>query len=264
MDRLKLAISAIHEIDIESEKRNKKTSIPPIAKIMVTMLFIFVTVSFDKYDIWGLLGMVLYLLAVSIIEEISFIKALKRCRFMILILLFVGIANPFIDRNVLYRIGSLNISGGFVSMTTLFLKGVFAVCASYFLFVQIGINGLCRGLLSIKVPKIIITEIMLIYRYIILFLNEISRMQQAYKLRAPKQKGIHISSWGSFAGLILLRSVDRANEVYASMLLRGYNGEMYFRNDNDKENKILGALYVIFLSIGVILLRYINIFSVFK
>ena len=53
-------------------------------------------------------------------------------------------------------------------------------------------------------------------------------MTEAYSLRAPGQKGIHISAWGSFLGQLLLRSMDRAEALYHSMLLRGFRGEYYY------------------------------------
>ena len=53
-------------------------------------------------------------------------------------------------------------------------------------------------------------------------------MTDAYRLRAPGQKGIHISAWGSFLGQLLLRSMDRAEELYSSMTLRGFRGEFYY------------------------------------
>ena len=53
-------------------------------------------------------------------------------------------------------------------------------------------------------------------------------MSEAYHLRAPGQKGIHISAWGSFLGQLLLRSMDRAEDLYESMLLRGFRGEFYY------------------------------------
>ena len=61
-------------------------------------------------------------------------------------------------------------------------------------------------------------------------MGEASAMSQAYSLRAPGQKGIHISAWGSFLGQLLLRSMDRAQELYSSMELRGFRGE-YFYSD---------------------------------
>ena len=53
-------------------------------------------------------------------------------------------------------------------------------------------------------------------------------MQQAYSLRAPGQKGVHISAWGSFLGQLLLRSMDRAEALYESMGLRGFCGDFSY------------------------------------
>ena len=53
-------------------------------------------------------------------------------------------------------------------------------------------------------------------------------MTDAYRLRAPGQKGVHISAWGSFLGQLLLRSMDRATALYESMELRGYHGEFHY------------------------------------
>ena len=53
-------------------------------------------------------------------------------------------------------------------------------------------------------------------------------MTEAYHLRSPGQKGIHISAWGSFLGQLLLRSMDRAEELYNSMLLRGYHEHFHY------------------------------------
>ena len=53
-------------------------------------------------------------------------------------------------------------------------------------------------------------------------------MTDAYLLRAPGQKGIHISAWGSFLGQLLLRSMDRAQELWNSMQLRGYHDHFHY------------------------------------
>ena len=53
-------------------------------------------------------------------------------------------------------------------------------------------------------------------------------MTDAYHLRAPGQKGIHVSAWGSFLGQLLLRSMDRAQELYSSMMLRGYHEHFHY------------------------------------
>lgn len=53
-------------------------------------------------------------------------------------------------------------------------------------------------------------------------------MGESYALRAPGQRGIHFSAWGSFLGQLFLRSFDRANELYQSMQLRGFDGQFCY------------------------------------
>lgn len=76
-------------------------------------------------------------------------------------------------------------------------------------------------------------------------------MTDAYHLRAPGQKGIHISAWGSFLGQLLLRSMDRADELYQSMQLRGFCGDFYYA---DSTPCTLGAAMYGVLWVGAFLL----------
>ena len=69
------------------------------------------------------------------------------------------------------------------------------------------------------------TVILLIDRYIYILGQEAERIMTAYKLRAPSQKGIHYKAWGPLVGQWLIRSMERAQIVYESMTLRGYQGE---------------------------------------
>jgi cobalt/nickel transport system permease protein len=70
--------------------------------------------------------------------------------------------------------------------------------------------------------------VLLIYRYFGVMAQEADRITTAYKLRAPSQKGIRYTAWGTLVGGWLLRSMDRAGAVYESMLLRGFRGEYYY------------------------------------
>jgi len=110
-------------------------------------------------------------------------------------------------------------------MLTLMLKGILCLMASFILAATTGVDKLCFSLRRIKVPKIIVTLLLLMYRYVTLMMDEVSVMYTAYSLRAPGQKGIHFSAWGSFLGQLLLRSSDKAEELYVSMRLRGFDGD---------------------------------------
>jgi cobalt/nickel transport system permease protein len=226
VDSLQRAIDALHDIDREAEARGKVDVLHPLSRLGVTLCFIVVTVSFSKYDLLGLLSMGLFPLLTALYEDISLGQCWRRMRLWLIPLLCIGIANPFLDRAVLLYLGALPVTGGMLSLLTLLLKGVFAVTATYLLIVSVGIDGICRALRALRVPVQMVTMLLLIWRYLSVFLKEIQRMSQAYALRAPGQGGVHIRSWGSFVGLLLLRSIDRAGDVYHSMLLRGYDGNL--------------------------------------
>lgn len=106
------------------------------------------------------------------------------------------------------------------------------------------------GLSTLKMPQSLIVVIMLIQRYLILFFKETDRTLLAYSLRAPGQKGISIKTWGTLVGSMMLRSIDRAMNVYQSMVLRGFKGMMPLQSQNyDKKlsNLTFGIMCVLLI-----------------
>lgn len=222
MSKIGGAIGEIHRIDELASRDQWLNRVHPLVKLVVTVGYIAAVVSFQKYDLAGLAGMVIYPIAGFMLSELSFWESLKRLRLVLPLICFLGILNPFFDKNYVVLFG-MQISAGILSMLTLILKGLFSVLASYLLIATTSIDKICYALRLIRIPKPMVTQFMLTYRYVTVLLEEVSRVTQAYSLRAPRQKGIHFKAWGSLTGHLLLRSVDRANGVYESMLLRGYN-----------------------------------------
>ena len=142
-------------------------------------------------------------------------------------------------------------------MLTLMLKGVFCLMASFLLMASTPIDSLCAALRKLHIPKLIVTLLLLTYRYVGLMTEELAVMTDAYHLRAPGQKGIHISAWGSFLGQLLLRSMDRAQELYSSMQLRGYRQEFYYADYRAFRRG--DALYVLACGTAFFLLRTVRI-----
>lgn len=260
MSKINDAIHDMHYMDSMSAKGKWINQIHPLAKLIVTISYILAVVSFDKYNVVGLAGMSIYLLSIIILADIPILQSIKRIKVVLIFACIVGIANPLIDRTQMGHIGEIIITGGMLSMISLMMKGIFAVVASYILIVTTSIEKICYALRLIHVPKELVTLILLIYRYVIVLLKEVQRISDAYQLRAPKQKGIHVKAWGSLTGQLLLRSIDRAQVVYESMTIRGYNGE--FSAGEKKEPKLKSIFYCI-LWIGIILiLREIPLFKI--
>jgi cobalt/nickel transport system permease protein len=225
MSRIDSAIREIRTVDAAASQKSLLGGVHPFVKLTLTLLYIAAVVSFDKYDLGGLAAMVIYPMVLMVVDGISLTKTLGRMKAVLLVLCAVGIANPFFDRQVLWTAGDLVVTGGVISMITLMLKGVFTVLAVYLLVSTTTMEAVCLGLRRLHLPKILVTLILLIDRYILVLLDEGQRMSQAYALRAPGQKGIAFRAWGPFIGQMLLRSMDRAQVLYESMTLRGFDGE---------------------------------------
>ncbi len=152
------------------------------------------------------------------------------------------------------QLGVFSVRGGSISMLTLMMKGVFSLMAGYLLIATTKIDSLCYSLEMLRVPSVLITQLMLTYRYLFLLLGEVNRITQAYSLRAPGQKGIHFKAWGSLAGQLLLRSIDRAQLVYESMSLRGFHGSFAWQKE---QQKLKGAdlFYLLFWIVLFVLFR---------
>lgn len=227
MSKIGNAIHEIHYMDSIAERDQWVNRIHPLVKLLLTIIYIATVVSFYKYDVIGLAGMAVYPIAVFILSELSFRDSLKRLRVVLPLVCFIGLFNPFFDRIPVEILG-LRMNAGVISMITLIMKGIMTVLASYLLIATTTIEKLCYAFRLIHVPKILVTQIMLTYRYVTVLLEEVNRITQAYSLRAPNQKGVHFKVWGSLTGQLLLRSMDRAGIVYESMTLRGYNGDFKY------------------------------------
>lgn len=224
MDQIGASLRELHEMDELALRRSPVHGLCPLCKLIVTVTFIVTVVSFPKYALTALVPMALYPVLLFQLSGIPVSACFRKLRLVLPLVLAVGLLNPFFDRAPLLRVGEVTLTGGMISMITLMVKGVLCLTAAFLLAATTPIDALCAALRRIRVPETMVTLLLLTYRYVGVLAEEAAVMTDAYSLRAPGQKGIHISAWGSFLGQLLLRSMDRAEELYAAMLLRGYHG----------------------------------------
>ena len=257
MNKMQKAMRELSEMDELAARSSPIHRLHPAAKLLATIAYILVTLSFDKYDRGGLAPMVLWPVLLFQISGIEVKSCFYKLRIVLPLVMAVGLFNPFFDRAVVLRLGGLAVSGGVISMLTLMLKGVFCLMASFLLMATTPIDNLCAALRKLHIPRILVTLLLLTYRYVGVMTEELAVMTDAYHLRAPGQKGIYVSAWGSFLGQLLLRSMDRAQELYSSMLLRGYH--QHFHYADIKTFRLRDAVYILVCCAAFLLLRTVKV-----
>ncbi|MDY3079567.1 MAG: cobalt ECF transporter T component CbiQ [Oscillospiraceae bacterium] len=228
MNKIDNAISEFKEMDEMANRSSPVHELSPLVKLLSTVAYIFFVVSFNKYNLNGLIVMVLYPVVIYQVSGTSIRACFYKLRFILPLVCAVGLFNPFFDKKIMLYIGSIAVSGGTISMLTLMLKGILCIMQSFVLIATTSFDSICLALRRIHIPAFIVTLLLLTYRYISVMMEEVAVMTDAYMLRAPGQKGIHVSAWGSFLGQLLLRSMDKAEEIYSGMQLRGFSGDFLY------------------------------------
>ncbi|RKM58280.1 cobalt ECF transporter T component CbiQ [Butyrivibrio sp. X503] len=252
MNSIEKRLVELNKLQDLQQRSHWMNNLHPLGKLLISVIYIFLVTSVGKYEIVPLILLSVYIIFTYIIGELSFREGIYRMRLILPLVLFVGIFNPFLDKTTV-MIAGYSVSGGMVSMLTLMIKGLYTVLAVYVLIATTSIDDICYALRTVKVPKIIVIVIMLIYRYIDVMSNEADRIYTAYRLRAPGQKGIEYRSWGTLVGQWLLRSMDKARVVYESMHLRGFKGDFILKKKGVKK---IDVIYPIVWGLILLFIRF--------
>lgn len=193
------------------------------AKLFMMILFLLVIASVGKYDVLRLVPLIL--LPAWIGFELEFTKGALIKRLMLLepMFLVVALLSPFLTQETI-QLHGMTISKGWLIFLSLAIKSTLTLSVVLQVGMMMGIEGLCKGLRVLKVPSVFIDLTALTYRYLFVLVEEGLSLSRAYKLRAPHLQGVHFRTWGSFAGQLILRSLDRAERIDRAMKMRGLNG----------------------------------------
>lgn len=252
-------INSVYNINLLDNLARKKTfihNLHPLIKLITTIVYLIVIISFGRYEVISLLPFIFYPVVIFLLAELPIMPILKRVLLVEPLIIGIGILNPIFD-DYTVMIGSVVISRGWVTFLSIFIKSSLTVTASILLIATTGMDQLASALRILRIPKVFVLQLLLTYRYISILLEEVYRMLRAYSLRAPGQKGIHRSAWGSFSGQLLLRTFDRAQSIYVAMNLRGFTGE-YHTGENENIS-VRDLSYLFGWSILFIIARIINI-----
>lgn len=257
MSQIEHAVFELREMDDLAMMVSPIHSLHPLIKFIVTAAYIVCTASFPKYSLSGLFSMILFPALLFPLSGIPVRICLHKFRSIIPLLAAVGALDLFLDRQTVFIAGNIRITSGMISFLVFFLKGLLCLMASFLLAATTSLDSLCAALRMLRTPASLVTLLLLTFRYVSVMLDELSAMNTAYQLRAPGQNGIHPKAWGSFLGQLLLRSMDRASELYDSMQLRGFTGDIkYAACAPMSTHDVLIAASAVF---AIILFRFINI-----
>jgi cobalt/nickel transport system permease protein len=226
MARLHTGALEIGELDALSRRDSPAHRIDPRAKLLATAAFLATAVSWGRYEIVGLLPLAAFPFVLAALGRVPFGFVARKLLIAAPFVLVLGAFNPIFDTAPRELAAGIEVSGGWISYLSIVLRFGLTVGAALTLVAVTGMNRLCTAASLLGAPRIFVTQLALLYRYLFVLAAQAQRMGRAAELRAPGRRRTSIALFGSLVGHLLLRTFDRAQRIHVAMRCRGFDGEI--------------------------------------
>ncbi len=211
MSRLEQVLSELQALETATAAQSgaQLRRIDPRAKLLVTLLFVAVLSTCPPRPAVALFA--LYPVVTALWGGVGIVRTVRRSLAVLPFVAFIGLFNLFQPH-------------GWVVWTGLLWRGLLSVQALLLLIATTGYRPICQALRQLGVPSFFVVQLLLIYRYLRVIVEEALSMQRARRARSLSE---HRSwpLWGTMVGQLLLRTLTRAERIHRAMTARGFRGE---------------------------------------
>lgn len=213
LDRLSYQDTFIHRID-------------PRIKLITSLVFISSVVSFPKYAITGLLPFFIFPVLFLTIGDIPARFILKKMLIVSPFALFIGIFNPLLDGRPMFQVAGFTVAYGWVSFASIMLKFSLTISMALLLIATTSFPGICFAMQKLGVPRTFVAQLLFLYRYIFVLVEEVMKIVRAREMRSFGKRGHEMKHVIPLIGVLLIRTLDRGERIYQAMLARSFNGDI--------------------------------------
>jgi cobalt/nickel transport system permease protein len=226
--------------DPYAHKRSPIHRLDARVKVIFTLAFV-VSLSLTPFRAWP--AYILFLALVLSIASVSrlgirfvLVRAFLALPFVLaaLPLIFIGppprVPAPFPqDSQILYS------PEGLARFASIAIRSWISVQAAILLAATTRFPNLLVALQELRVPSLFVAVVGLMWRYLFVISDEVTRMLRARASRSASAPDARRAGgtvlWrarvaGGMAGSLFVRSIERSERVHAAMLSRGYTGEL--------------------------------------
>ena len=217
IDRFAQGSSPLHRLDAR-------------AKLLAVLAYTVVLISFDRYSVAALAPMALAPLAWLWLADVPMRFALRRVLLLGPFIITLALASPIYDRAA--RLGAFGpwqfeLAGGWFTAANIAAKFALGVLAMTALICTTPFGTLLEAMDHLKVPRLLVMQLGLLYRYLFELIDQAMRVRRARDFRgghlAPA--GRRLRTAGSMVGSMLAGSIQKAQRVELAMASRGYTGQ---------------------------------------
>lgn len=225
MKKLQSAILELHRLETSSSK-GWLSGFDPRGRVLLCLLFLIAVLMVPVSAPGKLLWFFIYPIFMATAADLSFGKVFLKSLWILPFAAVIGIFNPILETAPAFTLSGVTVTQGWLSFAGILLRGLLSMQAVIVLVEAVGFYPLTTALGKIGFPDFLTTQLLMVYRYLSVLLQEALTMNRAIAARGYGRESFPLKMWATVIGQLLLRTVDRAERIHRAMLARGYNGTM--------------------------------------
>lgn len=219
IDRFSQGDSPVHRLDAR-------------AKLIATIAYTIVLVSFDQYVVSSLAPLVIAPLVMLWWSGVPVWFALRRVLLLSPLIAMVCLLSPLYDRTMMvaeFGPWSFAVGGGWITAGSIAIKFTFGVLALTAITSTTPFALLLEAMRRCGVPRPLVQQLAFVYRYIFVLIDQAMRSRRARDFRGSARAPVtrRLRAGGGIIGSLFIRTIERSERIHTAMSARGYTGEFH-------------------------------------
>ena len=208
------SLAALRDLDALSSRDVPLARLDPRAPLLVTILFSVLVASFPRGEVAALLPFLAWPVALASLAAVPARAFLRALLVPLPFVLLAALPALFVEPGAAGRA----IAG------SVLLRFLLTATSALLLAAVWGLPALAWGMERLGAPAILVTQLLVLWRYLFVLGEEAVRMDQARSMKTFGRRGRELSLAGPFLGTPLLRSQDRAERIDRALRARAFAG----------------------------------------
>lgn len=243
-------------IDEQNEEGNTSARIDLRARVAVSFIYLIIILSVPIEQLSELLIFAAFPIITAAQIALGYGRIAQQSLIALPFVALIGVFNIFYNRQPVFTIGSVVITIGWIQFCSIIVRALLSVQVLILLVRAEGYNALCRALRRIGVPSVFTTQLLMLYRYTFVLLEQMLSLVRARQVRSFGRRALPVSDWGAVVGELTVRTFDRSERIWQAMCARGFQGRMPDRQPTMPRWHKRDTAYLITWSIGLLVVRF--------
>ncbi|MDV0445601.1 Energy-coupling factor transporter transmembrane protein EcfT [Methanimicrococcus sp. At1] len=222
----------------------------PMTKVIAVLLMVISAAIVNDIRMAGLALILSFLMVLAAKLPFTFVVRRIWSPFLFIFIFAAALLLSGEGGEVLWSVGFLDITKeSALNAGLILIRATAAIIMITVLLATTRFDTIIKVLYDLKMPVFLLQILMFSYRYIFVFSDELENMKNSMASKGfrPRLSLRMFSSIANMLGMLLIKSFERGDEVYRSMVAKGYTGKPTIITENKMKIKDYAIVSIVLI-----------------